>query len=368
MAGPLIQALRNFVQNRPERVERRRNFISDLLTPFDAIGRTDEMQGVSTFRRPVQRGGLFSSLGGNQTARQDMRGAPILMPNRRTRPTPAYAASADTGMSRPDNSDANGNGIPDSQELQMTPQARTRITQPANPDRTYGTARPAPVQGGVADLPAPPTDRRSELIQARDKHRRTLESLTGQFSNQTLTDEQLKQMPYAAVMANSALSDVSDELAALDEQSRNSLQGKTADLTALAGDSLRTGEWGTFDNSARALYSVVTKDGVQAPPDPNVGRSIAKPYIQKQAKEIFQRYNGLAQAPPDERAALLMSMKYAHPIAQDAVGDDKKSEVEVRRIALELDALYNINQHPGTREYFEGLARMVVAMQGGFSE
>lgn len=365
MAGPLIQALRNFVQNRPERVERRRNFISDLLTPFDAIGRTDEMQGVSTFRRPVQRGGLFSSLGGNQTARQDMRGAPLIMPNRRTRPTPAYAASADTGMSRPDNSDANGNGIPDSQELQMTPQARTRITQPANPDRTYGTARPAPVQGGVADLPAPPTDRRSELIQARDQYRRSLSDMTRRFQDEPLTEEQLKQMPYAAVMANSALSDVSAELEAMDAKASTSLQGKTADLTALAGDSLKTGEWGTFDNSAKAMYAVVTKDGVQMA-DPNAGRSIAKPYIQKHAKEIFQKYNGLAQAPPDERASLLRSMTYAYPIAQDAVGNTKKSELEKRRISAELNALYNINQNTGVASYFDSLAEMVVIMQGGF--
>jgi hypothetical protein len=53
--GPIRTAIREFIDNRPERVARRREFLRDLLNPLDVIGETDRQQGVSVERRPIRR-------------------------------------------------------------------------------------------------------------------------------------------------------------------------------------------------------------------------------------------------------------------------------------------------------------------------
>lgn len=53
--GPIRTAIREFIDNRPERVARRREFLRDLLNPLDVIGETDRQQGVEVERRPIRR-------------------------------------------------------------------------------------------------------------------------------------------------------------------------------------------------------------------------------------------------------------------------------------------------------------------------
>lgn len=60
--GPIRTAIREFIDNRPERVARRRDFLRDLLNPLDVIGETDRQQGVDVERRPIRR--MIANLSG----------------------------------------------------------------------------------------------------------------------------------------------------------------------------------------------------------------------------------------------------------------------------------------------------------------
>ena len=68
MAGPIREAIKQFRENRRERVQARRG-----LNSLDSIGASDEMQG-SAVRRQPRALRLFRSLGAG-TSRQDLIGS-----------------------------------------------------------------------------------------------------------------------------------------------------------------------------------------------------------------------------------------------------------------------------------------------------
>jgi hypothetical protein len=79
--GPIRTAIREFIDNRPERVARRREFLRDLLNPLDVIGETDRQQGVEVERRPIRRmldniSGIGGRIGRGDPLTDVMTGAP----------------------------------------------------------------------------------------------------------------------------------------------------------------------------------------------------------------------------------------------------------------------------------------------------
>ena len=363
MAGPIIEALQRFRDSRQERVQRRRGVVRDLLNPFDSIGQSDQMQGLTVSRRPLQRGGLFASLGGNQTSRQDMRGSPMQMPSPRVGQD--NPAGPDTVRAR----DYDGDGNTRTPAMQVGQKARLPMTAAANPDRTYGMAGPQPVQGGMESLPNPaaPASRRDQLLQQRDQARAGMQGIVGQLRDTSLTPAQLAQMPYQAVAQQSLTASIGEELAALDEQEQGSLKYKNDQLTAMVPDAISTGEWHRFDQTARGLFAMAGKDGTQIS-DPSAGRNAAIPYIQRHAQQVFEQYNGLAGVPTDARASMLRSLAYAYPISPAAINNNEASEIEQRRISSQLNGLYNLDNNAEKADYFNSLAIQVVGLQGGYKD
>lgn len=368
MAGPIIEALRRFRENRPARVEARRARFRELLNPLDSIQNTDSMQGVSVDRQPTRRGGMFASLGGVQTARHDMKGAPQpAVPQRAPQQNPA---GPDTVRSRA--YDGDGTGMASQAKAPApTKTASQRQQQPTeSPDRTYGSPAPQVVRSETQDLPAPAEDIRlpspagdgDQLPAHIQQMQRELQELDAQIQagNRTMAginnpDQFRMAQGVLAGVTQSRHSKAADLEAAM-EQYRATPAYKSGMLQPLMASALKTGDWETFDRHASAQHTIVTKDGAAVPE--NVGQKMARPVINNYVRQSFERHNGLP-TDPEQRASLIRGLRYAYPVVRDAKGTMNR-DASIQEITFALNSEFNQGGDPELADYFRNLAIVVV--------
>lgn len=350
MAGPIIEALRRFRENAPARREARRNFIRDLIDPMASIEDTDRMQSVGVFRRPIRRGGAFSSLGGVQTANHAHKGRAQIMPvPRKMQEDPAGPDLT------PDRAyDGDGTGTP----MQTTQFTRPRNTQPENPDRTAGTAAIPPVRSESIALP-PPSDALEPpaLVEARRLHgeRAAVAGRLPQALAASTGDAAKDQM--VAVAIQQQMHDAREELRRQEELHRNSPEYASRQQEQMMERAFQTGNWETFHQNATTGAMIRDNKGVPVAIDNDMARRIAQPFVSKRVWGSFLQNNGLP-ADPADRAALVQATRYAFPPVMTGPKDKEEADygATVARIQAYFNGNFNQPGDPVLAEYFRKLA------------
>lgn len=364
MAGPIIEALRRFRENRPERVAARRSFIRDLINPLASIDETDRAQGATVMRRPLRRGGAFASLGGVQTARHDHKGREQVMPApRKMQDDPA---GPDTTPSRAYDGDGTGTA------MQATPVSRPRNAQPAEPDRSYGTAAPEVIRSETMGLPAPssgfgmsvPTEVEAlrQQVAASDARVNQLQQYMAQQGEQG----QSTAFTMAGKLAQMEMAKSNNARVALsqaEERHRGSPEYKVAQRQALIRRAFETGDWQTFHTHVTSEEAFQTKAGPYT--DAEIAPNMARPHITKHIWDSFVRHNGMP-TDPVQRSNIIRAAQYAFPLAtrwlKEDTGDPTTKVVDraatEQRFVGEMNALYNRDGDPGVELYFRAMAHL----------
>lgn len=356
METPILDAFRQFRENRQQRVENRRGMIRELLSPITGYERPAGMPEPE----PATRIGKFLRSLGAGTSRQDY------LPTRKNLLQPAprqeqqYANGPDVGadaMKR--DYDGDGNPAP-----AKTP-ALTASMRPDNPAMTL----PAPVQGGTQNLPAVPASPEDGLR----SRIATLDADIGRLSDLLVTpnatDADTLQRQAAIVAKTTMRQQLAQELESSRSQQYGSLAGVGDQITEAAMKAARTGNWGSFEAGVRASQIQRTdKDGQPIPIDI---ASMARPAVNQHAAEVFSKYGNLANTPAAEQASVLTGVQYAYPVDFSQAAQAKRaptpeeSMAEVIRISNQMNMAWNVAGDPAKQKYFDALAMRVVGAAGG---
>jgi hypothetical protein len=369
MAGPILNLIRQLRENRMDRMGGGMGFDRPRLLPPMGMA----MRNAPAVRpEPVTRvGRLLRSIGGG-TSRQDY------MARRREgmkpleRKTADDAADPDTTYSRPDNSTA------------VSPEDAKKIFAAASPspavtrnaiakgaDIVTTDARPAPLQGGAQDLPAPPMSRadaiRSQMAEIESKRRARKYSGEGA----ALLAQQTE-----AVDQDRMYGQLADQLAAETATEQSSLSYQQNEANRVYENAVETGDYATAETIFNAS-AAVQKDNTGRPvaemmPD---HAKLARPFVDRKINRVFNDFQvidrGLAAVPPEERAKIIQGVAYAYPVSKDLnpqLDDSSRYQLSIRerdRIAMELNFAHNLDNNPAKTQYFTDLATYIVAGRGG---
>lgn len=366
MAGPILNLIRQLRENRMGG-----GMGFDRPRMFQPMGMA--MRNSPAVRpEPATRvGRLLRSIGGG-TSRQDYiaRRREGMKPLERM--TADDAADPDTTYSRPDNSTA------------VSPEDAKKIFTAASPspavtrnavakgaDLVTTDARPAPLQGGAQDLPAPPMSRadtiRSQMAQLEGRMRGRKFSGDGP----TLGAQQMEHVSDSHLYGQFA-----EQLAAETESEQKQLSYQQGQVNKAYESAVETGDYATAEAIVNAS-AAVPKDNTGKPvpemmPD---HAKMSRPFVDRKINRVFNDFQvidrGLGAVPPEERAKIIQGVAYAYPVSKDLnpqLDDSARYQLSIKerdRIAMELNFAHNLDNNPAKTQYFTDLATYIVAGRGG---
>jgi len=378
METPILDAIRQFRENRPERVAARRDRIRDLLTPFSS----DEPAA-----EPASRIGKFLRSLGAGSSRQDLmpERKSILMPEARSPQT--YANGPDTGADAGKRAyDGDGN-LPDNPAMVLPnpaiqggttslpavppmalprPTARTaddytaeieqlrqNLTKPMKKDERVAIEK----QIGLTIAERARLEMRQEEADALARADRTLKDERDytegreEFKARTITDAN------AAAEASKSKNELALQQAKIDAESLPAMM-RQAEISA--ENAYETTNWQAFN--ATVLSSNLVQRGMDKLPVPGADASVkelSRAPISRKAAEKLQQFGGLAAMPPEETLKLSSALAYAYPVTPGIKGSAAIT-AEIARVQQQMNQTMNLTNDQKMFDYLGKLAHMVV--------